>query len=48
MNFWVQFVIQEALSVLAGFLLSQKNLTDQQKADGEALVAASQKFLGDF
>ena len=48
MSFWLQFSIREALAVLAAFLATQQNLTPQQRADGEALAAAAQKFIGDF
>jgi len=48
LSFWIQFAIQEALSVLAAYLQTTAGLTDQQKADGEAFIAAGQKFLGDF
>jgi len=48
MGFWIEFAIEEALGVVEAFLATQQNLTPRQKADGEALVAATQQFLADF
>ena len=48
MGFWVTFAIEEAITVVEALLASDKSLTPQQLADGEALLAAAQKFVGDF
>jgi len=47
MSFWLRFAINEMLTILAGFI-AVTTLTDQQKADADALIAAAQKFLSDF
>jgi hypothetical protein len=45
-NFWVQFAIQEALTVLSAFVASPTiPLTDQQKAAAEKLIVDGQAFL---
>ena len=47
LSFWVQFAIAEAITVVETLIASSK-LTPQQKTDGEALIQAAQKFIGDF
>jgi len=45
MNFWLRLAIQESITVVSAYLAQ---LTPQQAADGQALIAAAEKFLGDF
>lgn len=48
MGFWVQFAIQEALSVVAAFIQSTPALTPAQKAAGEQLLIAGEQFVASF
>jgi hypothetical protein len=43
-KFWITFIINEALGVVAAYVASSK-LSDAQKAAAENLVAAGQAFL---
>lgn len=46
-SFWLQFAIQEAVTLASTFVLVS-NLSPQQKADLEAFIAAAQKLSLDF
>ena len=48
MNFWVRFAIMQALSVVTAWLATEKNLTNQQQSDLNALILAGERVLGDF
>ncbi len=43
-NFWIKFVIDEALAVVGAFIASSK-LNPAQKAAAEKLVADGEAFL---
>jgi hypothetical protein len=46
-SFWLQFIINEALSVAQAFV-GLSSLTPQQKTDLEAFIVAGQKVAQDF
>jgi hypothetical protein len=45
MNFWIQFAITEALSVVNAFLQSTSALTPAQKSAAQNLITAGEAFL---
>jgi len=44
-NFWLIFVINEAMGVLAAYIASTASLSDAQKAAAEKLAADGTAFL---
>lgn len=44
-NFWLMFVINEAMGVLAAYIASTNSLTVEQKAAAEKLAADGAAFI---
>lgn len=48
MGFWVQFAIQEALSIVGAFIQSTPALTPEQKAAGQQFLIAGEQLVASF
>ena len=48
LNFWTQFIITTAISLVEALVAGNASLSGQEKADLEQFVADGQKLLGDF